>query len=380
MIGAAISPVTPDHVNPEAPWPAIAELAERTAAAGKVLVAPPADLSILRRATSRPGLDPEIATQVRRSSDAEGLARDDDWAPGTTAAPPTPAIHAALGRSGDRAPSSSALQAGARLDEAEIVRLFAARDADYRTRCRARPMTLRRGDRAATPSATSSTATSTTPTSATTAASSAPSPRARRTRRCAARPMTSRSRKSCAARREAWERGATEVCLQGGIHPDYTGEPISAFAAPSRRRSRICTFTPSRRWKSRKARRRSALPVRRSWRELKDAGLGTLPGTAAEILDDEVRAIICPDKVNTAEWLDVVEDGAWPRPAHHRHDHVRPCRASAVLGAASAGHARFAERRRAASPNSCRCPSCIWKRRCISRARRGAGRPSAKRC
>ena len=60
--------------------------------------------------------------------------------------------------------------------------------------------------------------------------------------------------------------------------------------------------------------------------ELKDAGLGTLPGTAAEILDDEVRAVICPDKINTAQWVAVVARGTCAGAAHHLHDHVRPCR------------------------------------------------------
>jgi FO synthase len=49
------------------------------------------------------------------------------------------------------------------------------------------------------------------------------------------------------------------------------------------------------------------LPVYDFLLRLKDAGLGTLPGTAAEILDDEVRATLCPDKINTQQWLDVME-------------------------------------------------------------------------
>src|SRR3984893_10937277 len=88
-----ISPVTPDHVNPEAPWPAITELAERTAAAGKLLVHRlPIYPSYAREVTTWTA--PEIATRVLRSSDAEGLARDDHWAPGTKITPRTPAIYA----------------------------------------------------------------------------------------------------------------------------------------------------------------------------------------------------------------------------------------------------------------------------------------------
>src|SRR5271170_7858249 len=125
-----ISPVTPDHVNPEAPWPAITELAERTAAVGKLLVHRlpiyPSYTRDLKTWTA-----PEVATRVRHLSDAEGLARDDDWAPGTKVVPRTPAVQArsvdpAIERIVERA------QSGARLDAPEIVRLFSARDADYR--------------------------------------------------------------------------------------------------------------------------------------------------------------------------------------------------------------------------------------------------------
>src|SRR5260370_37897904 len=47
------------------------------------------------------------------------------------------------------------------------------------------------------------------------------------------------------------------------------------------------------------------LPIHKFLAKLKAAGLGTLPGTAAEILDDDVRAIICPDKINSGQWLDL---------------------------------------------------------------------------
>src|ERR1700690_1124897 len=90
-----ISPVTPDHVNPEAPWPAITELAVHTAAADKLLVPRlPIYPSYARDVASWSA--PEVAKQVLRSSDAEGFARDDDWAPGALATPRAPAIHARL--------------------------------------------------------------------------------------------------------------------------------------------------------------------------------------------------------------------------------------------------------------------------------------------
>jgi FO synthase len=106
---------------------------------------------------------------------------------------------------------------------------------------------------------------------------------------------------------EAWARGATEVCLQGGIHPDYTGETYLAIcraikdAVPD---IHIHAFSPLEIWQGAAT---LNIPVAEFLARLKEAGLGTLPGTAAEILDDEVRAVICPDKLNTQQWLDVIE-------------------------------------------------------------------------
>src|SRR5262249_43619118 len=105
---------------------------------------------------------------------------------------------------------------------------------------------------------------------------------------------------------EAWARGATEVCLQGGIHPDYTGETYAGIcraikeAVPD---MHIHAFSPL---EVTHGAQTLGLEIRDFLAQLHQAGLDTLPGTAAEILDDEVRAIISPDKVNTAQWLNVV--------------------------------------------------------------------------
>ena len=97
-----ISPVTPDHVNPEAPWPAIDELARASAEMGKLLVNRLAIYPAYARAPDT-WLAPEVATQVRRMSDAEGFARDDDWAPGNTEPPPAPLVLAREVDARDRA-------------------------------------------------------------------------------------------------------------------------------------------------------------------------------------------------------------------------------------------------------------------------------------
>ena len=82
-----VSPVTPDHVNPERPWPALDRLAEQTAAAGKMLVERLAIYPAYARDAER-WLDPALRTAVLRAIDAEGLARTDDWVPGAGIEPP----------------------------------------------------------------------------------------------------------------------------------------------------------------------------------------------------------------------------------------------------------------------------------------------------
>jgi FO synthase len=106
--------------------------------------------------------------------------------------------------------------------------------------------------------------------------------------------------------REAWSRGATEVCLQGGIHPSYTGATYLAIcraikgAVPA---MHIHAFSPLEIFQGAAT---IGMDVPDFLGELMQSGLGSLPGTAAEILDDSVREVICPDKLSTAEWLSVV--------------------------------------------------------------------------
>jgi len=104
--------------------------------------------------------------------------------------------------------------------------------------------------------------------------------------------------------RAAWEAGATEVCLQGGIHPQFDGEYYLAVcravkaAAPD---IHVHAFTAL---EVTEGARRLGEPLEKYLGRLKDAGLRSLPGTAAEILDDPVRRILCPDKVTTEQWLE----------------------------------------------------------------------------
>jgi len=103
---------------------------------------------------------------------------------------------------------------------------------------------------------------------------------------------------------EAEAEGATEVCLQGGIHPNFDGDyyvhVLGAVRAASER-IHIHGFTAL---EVTEGARRSEVPLAEYLVRLKEAGLKTLPGTAAEILDDDIRALICPDKINTEQWLE----------------------------------------------------------------------------
>jgi FO synthase len=106
--------------------------------------------------------------------------------------------------------------------------------------------------------------------------------------------------------REAWQRGATEVCMQGGIHPDFSGRTYLEICRAVREAvpdMHVHAFSPL---EVHQGAATLGMPVEQFFLQLKEAGLGTLPGTAAEVLDDEVRAVLCPDKIGTARWLEVI--------------------------------------------------------------------------
>jgi FO synthase len=103
--------------------------------------------------------------------------------------------------------------------------------------------------------------------------------------------------------REAAELGATEVCLQGGIHPDFDGDyyvDVTRAVTEAAPGIHVHGFTAL---EVTEGAKRLDEPLADYLRRLMDAGLRTLPGTAAEILDDPVREVLCPDKITTDEWL-----------------------------------------------------------------------------
>ena len=297
-----VSPVTPDHVNPEAPWPQIEALAQRTAAMGKILVQRLPVYPAYAFAADR-WCAPDIATRVRRAIDADGWERDDEWAPGLTV---LPRQRGAMLERVDRAISAAVSKAvsGAGLNEAEIVRLFGARDADYEHVVTAADA-LRQsvsGDVVRYVVNRNINYTNICYFKCRFCAFS----KGKTHEELRGAPYDLALDEVVRRSREAWDRGATEVCLQGGIHPDYTGATYLGICRAIKEAlpdMHVHAFSPL---EVTQGAATLGLSLREFLSQLKQAGLGTLPGTAAEILDDETRAIICPDKINTAQWLEVV--------------------------------------------------------------------------
>jgi len=283
-----VSPVTIDHVNPEAPWPAVERLREATRSRGLEL-AP--RLPVYPEWLDSAWLAPEIDTRALRASDALGLAREDDWAPGEPVEVPFVPRDALPHDSRDE------------LDEGAIARLFAARG-EERERVLATADRLRRETNGDT-------------------VSYVVTRNIQYTNVCYFRcGFCAFSKGKLAAnlrgpaylvphdeivRRavEAWERGASEVCLQGGIHPAFDGgyyESVVHAIKDALPGMHVHAFSALEIWQGAAT---LGLPLGDYLLRLRRAGLGSLPGTAAEVLDDDVRAVICPDKITTAQWLQV---------------------------------------------------------------------------
>jgi FO synthase len=287
-----VSPVTPDHVNPEAPWPEVDRLRAATGAQGRILVArlpayPAWGLHGLDR-----WQDPAMHRHILAAADTSGFGRADRWSPGLALPARAPdGMSVASIDPAIRAIVRCALE-GEPLEEDAIVSLFDARDADLEHVCGSADELRRQvnGDTVTYVVNRNINYTNICSYKCSFCAFSKGST----AEDLRGRPYDLDIEEVIRRTEEAWARGATEVCLQGGIHPHYTGQTYIDLARAVRAAvpaMHIHAFSP----------------LEDYLRRLKDVGLDTLPGTAAEILDDEVRALICPDKLNTAEWLEVIE-------------------------------------------------------------------------
>ncbi|HEY3694421.1 5-amino-6-(D-ribitylamino)uracil--L-tyrosine 4-hydroxyphenyl transferase CofH [Phenylobacterium sp.] len=304
-----ISPVTIDHVNPEAPWPEIEALAAECAAAGRTLTE---RLTIYPAFANDPGrwLDPKLRRAVLRLSDSHGLGREGGWSPGQAgAAPGTPesplgvVAPAILASHGLERALGKALS-GQELGVEGIEALFSARGAAAQAVVLAADE-LRRsvnGDTVTYVVNRNINYTNICTFSCSFCAFSKTSTKAGTRDKPYDLPLEEVAQRT----REAWAKGATEVCLQGGIHPRYTGQTyldILAAVKAAQPAMHVHAFSPL---EVSQGAATLGIPLKDFLQRLKDQGLGSLPGTAAEILDDEIRDLICPDKVDTAEWLNVV--------------------------------------------------------------------------
>jgi len=295
-----VSPVTPDHVNPERPWPEIDRLRAVTEAGGFEL-AP--RLGIYPSHALRPErwLDPAVRPAVLHGSDAEGLARDTSWYAGADTAPPR--ILPATARAGSAVGEVlGGVTAGDEVGVEEIVALFSARGREVVAVAEVADELRRRivGNDVTWVSNRNINYTNVC---------------TFKCRFCAFSkgPLSLNLRGDPyllgtgeIQRRviEAVAAGATEVCLQGGIHPSFDGDYYVDVCRAVKEVApgiHVHGFTAL---EVTEGAKRLGEPLADYLRRLMAVGLATLPGTAAEILDDEVRAVLCPDKIDTEEWLD----------------------------------------------------------------------------
>jgi FO synthase len=346
-----VSPLTPDHVNPERPWPQIDDLARRTEAAGMVLRE---RLTIYPPYIREPWLDPRLAGHVAALADpASGLARDGAPPRGRPWQEPDGGWSEAAGRTDLHVTIDTTGRTADRRDDfgevygdwaAVAARIDPAARADPLARSAAPPR-LRAEVAAALRSAEKNPAGITDGQALALLGADGPELEALAALADALRRdavgddityvvtrninFTNVCYTGCrfcafAQRRtdadaytlsleqvgdraaEAWQAGATEVCMQGGIHPDLPGTAYFDIAAEVKRRCpdlHVHAFSPM---EVANGAARTGLGVREWLERARQAGVDSLPGTAAEILDDDVRWVLTKGKLPASAWMEVI--------------------------------------------------------------------------
>jgi len=344
-----VSPLTPDHVNPERPWPQIEELAGRTQAAGMRLAE---RLTIYPGYLREPWLDPRLAGHVAALADpATGLARegtiprglpwqepDGGWgeASGRTD------LHVTIdstGRTSDRRDDFAEVygdwdEVATRIDPAarrgsaagapqrlrpEVAAALRAAEADPGGISDAQALALLDADGPELDALATLadglrhdvagddiTYVVTRNINFTNVCYTGCRFCAFAQRRTDADAYTLSLSQVGDRAEEAWEAGATEVCMQGGIHPDLPGTAYFDLAAEVKRRCpdiHVHAFSPM---EVSNGSARTGLPVREWLIRARESGVGSLPGTAAEILDDDVRWVLTKGKLPAAAWIEVI--------------------------------------------------------------------------
>ncbi len=305
-----ISPVTIDHVNPEAPWPQIEMLAQSCERVERVLTE---RLAIYPRQLSDPlkWLDERIRPHALKLQNACGLAREDNWVSGSSqTALPSQFIPIRTGTASFRTQNNPVRDILEKADndklltEHNIVALFEARGEEYHRLC-AFADDLRQQANGATVTFVINRNINYT-NICTYGCRFCAFSKGRLSAGLRDAPYDLSLETIAERTREAALRGATEICLQGGIAPGYTGQTYLEILRAVKRAApdiHVHAFSPLEIWHGAET---LNVPLRDYLAMLKTEGLGSLPGTAAEILDDEVRTDLCPDKINTQQWLDVM--------------------------------------------------------------------------
>jgi FO synthase len=316
-----VSPVTVDHVNPEAPWPEVERLRAATESRG-LRLAPRLPIYPEYVADLDRWADPVVATAVRRRADADGLAREDRWAAGSPVSPATAGVatnllptasvsgkSARVGAGSAPKPSQPIAQvlakarADGELDEEDVTTLLSARGPDLAAVLRAADHLRREvnGDTVTYVVTRNINYTNVCYFRCGFCAFSKGKLAANLRGRPYLVPLDEIVRRS----REAWGRGGVEVCLQGGIHPGFSGDfylRVCRAIKEALPDIHVHAFSALEVWQGAAT---LGLELEDYLARLREAGLASLPGTAAEILDDDVRRLICPDKVTTEQWLRV---------------------------------------------------------------------------